>query len=285
MCGSCAVVVNGKEALACQTSIGALGTDVVRISPLRALPVLRDVMSDMAPFFDTLKRAEAALRPKDPNLKSLRTMPPAAPHRATIEGQNGCITCGACFSACEWSATRPGYLGPAAMNRVLMLALDERDALGKAREALVTRRPVVAQYELSDELAQETGLICGGQMEVFIDPLRPTPLLPAASLRALFSLAVALASGRALGFEPTAAYVLSLAYLAGLGSIIAFACYLTLLQRIGPARAGYIGVMVPIVALVVSAAFEGFRWHVLTFAGIAISVAGNVTVLRRREPT
>ncbi len=99
---------------------------------------------------------------------------------------------------------------------------------------------------------------------------------------ALFSLAVALATGRALGFEPTAAYVLSLAYLAGLGSIIAFACYLTLLQRIGPARAGYIGVMVPIVALVVSAAFEGFHWHVLTFAGIAISVAGNVTVLRRR---
>ncbi len=137
MCGSCAVVVNGKEALACQTSIGALGTDVVRVSPLRALPVLRDLMSDMAPFFDTLKRAEAALRPKEPNLKSLRTMPPAALHRATIEGQNGCITCGACFSACEWSATRPGYLGPAAMNRVLMLALDERDALGMARLAAV----------------------------------------------------------------------------------------------------------------------------------------------------
>jgi succinate dehydrogenase/fumarate reductase iron-sulfur protein len=133
MCGSCAVVVNGKEALACQTSIGDLGTDVVRVSPLRALPVLRDVMCDMTPFFDSLRRADAALRPKEPDRKTLRVMPPSAPHRATIEAQNGCLTCGACFSACEWTSTRPGYLGPAAMNRVLMLALDERDAVGRER--------------------------------------------------------------------------------------------------------------------------------------------------------
>ena len=52
------------------------------------------------------------------------------------------------------------------------------------------------------------------------------------------------------------------------------------LSRVGAARAGYIGVMVPIVALVVSAAFEGFQWHALTWLGIAISVAGNVIVLR-----
>ena len=100
---------------------------------------------------------------------------------------------------------------------------------------------------------------------------------------ALFSLAVTIAEGRALAFERTAGYVLSLLYLAILGSIVAFAAYLTLMRRIGAARAGYIGVMVPIVALVISAAFEGFRWHALTFAGIAISVAGNVIVLRRRE--
>lgn len=133
MCGSCAVVVNGREALSCQTSIGDLGTDVVRVAPLRALPVLRDVMCDMTPFFDTLKRADAALRPKDPDSKTVRVMPPGEPRRATIEAQNGCITCGACFSACEWTSTRPGYLGPAAMNRVLMLALDERDAVGRER--------------------------------------------------------------------------------------------------------------------------------------------------------
>jgi drug/metabolite transporter (DMT)-like permease len=99
---------------------------------------------------------------------------------------------------------------------------------------------------------------------------------------ATFSLAVALATGQPLGFEATMPYVLSLVYLAVLGSILAFAAYLTLLHRVGAARAGYIGVMVPIVALVISAAFEGFRWHALTWLGIAVSVAGNVIVLRRR---
>jgi drug/metabolite transporter (DMT)-like permease len=96
----------------------------------------------------------------------------------------------------------------------------------------------------------------------------------------LFSLAVALATGKSLEFEWTPGYVLSLLYLTVLGSIIAFGAYLTLLKRVGAARAGYIGVMVPIVALVVSAAFEGFRWHLLTWLGIAISVAGNIIILR-----
>jgi len=99
---------------------------------------------------------------------------------------------------------------------------------------------------------------------------------------AAFSLAYTLATGQPLAFEATVPYVLSLIYLAVLGSILAFAAYLTLLHRVGAARAGYIGVMVPIVALVISAAFEGFRWHALTWLGIAVSVAGNVIVLRRR---
>ena len=97
---------------------------------------------------------------------------------------------------------------------------------------------------------------------------------------ALSALALGLASGKALSFDTTPAYVLSLAYLALLGSIAAFASYLTLLKRIGAARAGYIGVMVPVVALFLSAAFEGFRFHALTWAGIAVSVAGNVLILR-----
>jgi drug/metabolite transporter (DMT)-like permease len=95
------------------------------------------------------------------------------------------------------------------------------------------------------------------------------------------SLAVALAMGRSLSFDFSPAYVLSLLYLTVFGSILGFAGYLTLLGRIGAARASYIGVMVPIVALVVSSLFEGFAWHPLTAAGIAISLAGNVLVLRR----
>src|SRR4026207_2153892 len=53
----------------------------------------------------------------------------------------------------------------------------ENDAFWKAREALKTRRARVVHYELSDDLAEESGLICGGQMDVFIEPIEPAPRL------------------------------------------------------------------------------------------------------------
>jgi xanthine dehydrogenase accessory factor len=51
----------------------------------------------------------------------------------------------------------------------------EHDALGKAREALRTRKPITAKYDLNDDFAEETGLVCGGQMEVFIEPIEASP--------------------------------------------------------------------------------------------------------------
>ena len=53
----------------------------------------------------------------------------------------------------------------------------EHDAFWKAREALGTRRSRLVHYELSDDLAEESGLICGGQMDVFIEPIEPRPHL------------------------------------------------------------------------------------------------------------
>jgi len=53
----------------------------------------------------------------------------------------------------------------------------ENDAFWKARESLRTRKPQLVRYELSDDFAQETGLICGGQMEVYIEPIEPSPEL------------------------------------------------------------------------------------------------------------
>jgi xanthine dehydrogenase accessory factor len=53
----------------------------------------------------------------------------------------------------------------------------ENDAFWKAREALKTRRATTVKYELADDFAEENGLICGGQMEVFIEPIDPSPAL------------------------------------------------------------------------------------------------------------
>src|SRR6201991_355677 len=53
----------------------------------------------------------------------------------------------------------------------------ENDAFWKAREAIKNRKPVNVSFELNDDFAQETGLVCGGQMEVFIEPVEPSPEL------------------------------------------------------------------------------------------------------------
>ena len=53
----------------------------------------------------------------------------------------------------------------------------ENDAFGKARLAIDERRPRLLHYELSDDFAQETGLICGGQMDVYVEPIEPSPEL------------------------------------------------------------------------------------------------------------
>jgi xanthine dehydrogenase accessory factor len=53
----------------------------------------------------------------------------------------------------------------------------ENDALGKAREAIASGKPLLVRYDLNDDFVEESGLICGGQMEVYIDPIAPAPRL------------------------------------------------------------------------------------------------------------
>jgi drug/metabolite transporter (DMT)-like permease len=72
---------------------------------------------------------------------------------------------------------------------------------------------------------------------------------------------------------------LSLAWLALFGSVLAFACFLTLQDRLGPGPAGTVGVMTPLIALVVSLAFEGFRPDLLTALGAALAALGNALML------
>jgi drug/metabolite transporter (DMT)-like permease len=84
-------------------------------------------------------------------------------------------------------------------------------------------------------------------------------------------------------FEATAGYLISLAYLAIFGSVVAFATFLTLLKRIGAGRAGYTSVVIPVLAMLLSTLFEGYRWTLLALLGLALVVAGNVMVLRDKQ--
>ena len=114
---------------------------------------------------------------------------------------------------------------------------------------------------------------------------RGLPFWPALGFGMLYGAAAAalLALMQDLSFVPPAiaSWWLALFYLALAGSVLTFACFLTLQERIGPGPTGTIGVMTPLLALVVSMAFEGFRPDALTFVGAALAVGGNVLMLRR----
>ncbi|MDK2124635.1 DMT family transporter [Parachitinimonas caeni] len=108
------------------------------------------------------------------------------------------------------------------------------------------------------------------------------PLLPTIGFGMLYggtaSVLYTLASGQSLTFDTSLRYISSLVYLSIFGSIIAFAAYLTLVGRIGAAKAAYSIVLTPIIALLLSSLFEGYVWHLTSFAGIALCLAGNVVM-------
>jgi len=92
---------------------------------------------------------------------------------------------------------------------------------------------------------------------------------------------VAVASGHEFNFDATFTYITSLVYLAVFGSVVAFSAYLTLLGRIGAHKAGYATVMFPVVALVLSMAFEGLQLNLAIVTGTSLVLLGNMLVLKK----
>jgi drug/metabolite transporter (DMT)-like permease len=88
--------------------------------------------------------------------------------------------------------------------------------------------------------------------------------------------------GQSFQIEWTVSYLGSLVYLAIIASVIAFASYLTLLGRIGSAKAGYATVLFPVVALSLSTVFEGYQWTPLAAGGVICVLGGNLLMLRAR---
>ncbi len=126
---------------------------------------------------------------------------------------------------------------------------------------------------------------CLGNMVSTVIQRRGVPLVSANTWAMSYGVAflgiVSLVRGHAFIIEPTAAYLLGLVWLAVPASVVAFACYLSLLRRIGAARAGYATVLFPIVALAISTVVEGYAWTGLAALGAALALLGNVIVLTR----
>lgn len=98
----------------------------------------------------------------------------------------------------------------------------------------------------------------------------------------IFLGAFSLLRGQSFAIEMSFNYIGSLIYLAVVASVIAFASYLTLLGRIGSARAGYATVLFPVVALTLSTIFEGYHWTPVAATGLLCVLGGNVMMLRAR---
>jgi drug/metabolite transporter (DMT)-like permease len=97
---------------------------------------------------------------------------------------------------------------------------------------------------------------------------------------ALTAAVVALALGARWTLDLRAPYVASLLYLAVFGSVVAFGTYLTLLKAVGAGLASYVAVVTPIMAMLLSTLFEGYRWTPVAAFGVVLAVAGNWLALK-----
>jgi succinate dehydrogenase / fumarate reductase iron-sulfur subunit/fumarate reductase iron-sulfur subunit len=138
MCGSCAMVVNGRERLTCSTLIKTVGTEL-RIEPLRNLPVVRDLAVNLKPFFAAYQRALPQFIPRDDlDASGFHPIPQDSAEWKAMEHQPQCIDCGSCYSACTLVTLNPRYLGPMALHRALNLIVDPRDKARSERLRMVT---------------------------------------------------------------------------------------------------------------------------------------------------
>ena len=111
------------------------------------------------------------------------------------------------------------------------------------------------------------------------------PVFPTTAWGMLYGAAVAaivaIVQGSTWTFDAHLPYVASLLYLAVVGSIFAFGAYLTLLKIVGAGPASYVGVSTPVIAMLLSTFFEGYRWTWLAGLGVVLAVVGNVLALRQ----
>ncbi|MBM3284974.1 MAG: succinate dehydrogenase/fumarate reductase iron-sulfur subunit [Candidatus Aminicenantes bacterium] len=131
VCGSCAMVINGKFDLACRTMVSALGSLLIVIEPLPNLEIQKDLIVDMEPFWKALEAVEPYLFPSEEKPEKGHRVEDRVMER--IDPFVNCILCGCCYSACPVISRDARYLGPAALAKLYRFVGDPRDRRGFSR--------------------------------------------------------------------------------------------------------------------------------------------------------
>lgn len=131
ICGSCAVKINGKSGLACQTLIKDVPPGEIVIEPLPAFPVIKDLVVDIEPFFAKNQEAMPYLINNEPPPERERLQSPD--DQKEILQSIACIMCGCCTSSCPSYWADKEYMGPSALLKAYRFIMDSRDRASEER--------------------------------------------------------------------------------------------------------------------------------------------------------
>ena len=130
ICGSDAMLINGRNRLACKIRVDQLGRKIT-VAPLTGLPVMKDLVVDMDGFLAKYRSVMPFLIADTPPPERERRQSPAA--RARYDDTTKCILCAACTTACPSFWAQPSYVGPAAIVNAHRFIFDTRDDAGDER--------------------------------------------------------------------------------------------------------------------------------------------------------
>ena len=125
VCGSCAMRINGQNRLACKTLVKDLGTSKITVEPILGLPVQKDMIVNMEPFFDHYKSVMPFFINDNPAPAQERLQ--SIEDRERFDDTTKCILCGACTTSCPSFWANDEYVGPAAIVNAHRFIFDSRD--------------------------------------------------------------------------------------------------------------------------------------------------------------
>jgi succinate dehydrogenase / fumarate reductase iron-sulfur subunit len=137
VCGSDAMVINGRNRLACKELVQDVGKHVT-IEPLRGLPVIKDLAVDMEPFFAHFRAILPYLINDEPPPFAERLQGPEA--RERFDDTTKCILCAACTTSCPSFWANGSYFGPAAIVQAHRFIFDDRDQGAQVRLAILNAK-------------------------------------------------------------------------------------------------------------------------------------------------